>query len=248
MGDERPLHERLIELAVYVPVGVATSLVEELPTLADKGRERLEKEVQLARTMGQLAVKQARRRIEKLSGATPAPRGGGAATAGPATGPTTGRAGAPRTGPAASGPVVDEPGPSGPVANGRARSGPAANGRAQSRRVSKGAAGSGPAANGPAGSSPVDSEPAASGPAPRERPETRPGDSLPTPTRPDPPDVGSLAIPAYDTLAASQVVQRLSSLRPDELEAVGAYESATRGRRTILHRIAQLSSGARATG
>ena len=52
----------------------------------------------------------------------------------------------------------------------------------------------------------------------------------------------SLAIPGYDTLAASQVVQRLSSLRGDELEAIRRYELATRGRRTILHRIAQLST------
>ncbi|MHB1508511.1 MAG: hypothetical protein ACYCST_00430 [Acidimicrobiales bacterium] len=54
--------------------------------------------------------------------------------------------------------------------------------------------------------------------------------------------VGSLAIPGYDTLAASQVVQRLSSLRPEELEDVRVYELSTRGRRTILHRISQLSS------
>jgi hypothetical protein len=52
----------------------------------------------------------------------------------------------------------------------------------------------------------------------------------------------SLAIPGYDTLAASQVVQRLSSLRSDELDAIRRYEIATRGRRTILHRIAQLAA------
>jgi hypothetical protein len=54
--------------------------------------------------------------------------------------------------------------------------------------------------------------------------------------------VASLPIPGYDTLAASQVVQRLGSLRPEELELVRRYEVATRGRRTILHRIGQLSS------
>jgi hypothetical protein len=56
------------------------------------------------------------------------------------------------------------------------------------------------------------------------------------------PAVSSLAIPGYDTLAASQVVQRLSSLRSDELDAIRQYEIATRGRRTILHRIAQLAA------
>jgi len=56
------------------------------------------------------------------------------------------------------------------------------------------------------------------------------------------PAAASLAIPGYDTLAASHVVKRLSSLRPDELDAIRRYEIATRGRRTILHRIAQLAA------
>jgi hypothetical protein len=53
-----------------------------------------------------------------------------------------------------------------------------------------------------------------------------------------------LAIPGYDSLAASQVVQRLGGLTLAELEAVGEYEAATRGRRTILGRISQLSNPA----
>ena len=52
-----------------------------------------------------------------------------------------------------------------------------------------------------------------------------------------------LAIPGYDTLSASQVVQRLAGLSVDELEAVRDYESGTRGRRTILSKIGQLQSG-----
>lgn len=54
------------------------------------------------------------------------------------------------------------------------------------------------------------------------------------------PEVDSLAIPGYDTLAASQVVPRLDDLGDDELEAVQDYERAHRGRMTILSRIAQL--------
>lgn len=52
-----------------------------------------------------------------------------------------------------------------------------------------------------------------------------------------------LAIPGYDALAASQVVQRLAGLVEGELEAVRCYEQGTRARRTILSRIAQLQSG-----
>jgi len=53
-----------------------------------------------------------------------------------------------------------------------------------------------------------------------------------------------LAIPDYDSLAASQVVPRLAGLTPDELEAVRAYEAAHRARRTILGRVAQLQQSA----
>ncbi len=53
---------------------------------------------------------------------------------------------------------------------------------------------------------------------------------------------GQLAIPGYDALSASQVVQRLAGLSSEELDAVRAYEEATRQRKTILARISQLQS------
>jgi hypothetical protein len=54
------------------------------------------------------------------------------------------------------------------------------------------------------------------------------------------PEAAGLAIPGYDTLSASQVVPRLEGLTPSELDAVRAYEVATRGRKTVLTRIDQL--------
>jgi hypothetical protein len=51
-----------------------------------------------------------------------------------------------------------------------------------------------------------------------------------------------LAIPGYDTLSASQVVQRLAGLSSAELEAVRQYEESHRGRRTILSKVSQLES------
>jgi hypothetical protein len=56
-------------------------------------------------------------------------------------------------------------------------------------------------------------------------------------------DADALAIPDYDSLAASQVVPRLDGLDADELEAVRQYEHAHRGRKTILGKIAQLQAG-----
>jgi hypothetical protein len=64
------------------------------------------------------------------------------------------------------------------------------------------------------------------------------------PVRPAP-DPAAAAIVAgaladYDTLSASQVVRRLESLGPKELQAVQRYEASTRNRRTILNRAGQL--------
>ena len=54
------------------------------------------------------------------------------------------------------------------------------------------------------------------------------------------PEVSTLSIPGFDTLSASQVVQRLDGLNRTELVSVRAYEASTRGRRTILSRVDQL--------
>lgn len=55
------------------------------------------------------------------------------------------------------------------------------------------------------------------------------------------PDADGLAIPDYDNLSAFQVMPRLEALDPTDLDAVREYEASTRGRRTILNKIAQLS-------
>ncbi|CAN5560139.1 hypothetical protein BH10ACT3_BH10ACT3_09360 [soil metagenome] len=54
------------------------------------------------------------------------------------------------------------------------------------------------------------------------------------------PDESELAVPDYDSLAASQVVPRLAMLSGDDLRAVLAYEQSHRHRQTILNRVAQL--------
>jgi hypothetical protein len=54
-------------------------------------------------------------------------------------------------------------------------------------------------------------------------------------------DSGHLAIPGYDALSASQVVERLAGLADAELAAVRDYEATHRNRRTILGKIEQLA-------
>jgi hypothetical protein len=74
-----------------------------------------------------------------------------------------------------------------------------------------------------------------------EAPEADAAPAAPAPAAPA--DATELAIPDYDSLAASQVVSRLAGLREPELAAVQRYELATRGRKTILGKIAQLQAG-----
>ncbi|MDQ6910893.1 MAG: hypothetical protein M3Z84_08965 [Actinomycetota bacterium] len=50
----------------------------------------------------------------------------------------------------------------------------------------------------------------------------------------------NLPIPGYDTLSASQVIQRLPGLSAAELDAVRSYEAARRGRKIVLLKVAQL--------
>jgi hypothetical protein len=114
---------------------------------------------------------------------------------------------------------------------------------------------------------PVKPTPAKDRPAPRQKPAkvvTRATTPAPTPTKTngaatngkaktgsiappvespiDHPTESALAIPEYDQLSASQVVERLDGLTTAELEAVRAYELAHRGRSTILGKIMQLTS------
>jgi len=101
--------------------------------------------------------------------------------------------------------------------------------------------------------------PAASSASPRREPvaETRPRPAAPvsvTTSHGGPAKAGAspgtngaaaaLAIPGYDALSASQVVERLVGLDGTELAAVRDYEAAHRNRRTILGKIDQLSASA----
>jgi hypothetical protein len=185
----RPLNERVLDLLVFVPVGLATSVAAELPKLAVRGRERLEVRVSSARSVGEFVVKaghdELRRRSEFLL--------------------HRGR------------PEADPPVPPAPAPSARPTTEPTG---------------------------------AVPGPSPIEPtrvvvPSPSPVEPVPAPAAPTGanghvPPVATLAIPGFDTLSASQVVQRLDGLTRGELVAVRAYESSTRGRRTILSRVDQL--------
>lgn len=174
-SEGRSLNERIVDLLVFVPAGLVVTVVEELPKLAERGRDRFGVRVSSARAVGRFAVKagadEFRHRSESLlhrtgSHSTPTGAPGGDRSQGP-VGPSPG-----------SGPIRSSPPPPVPM-----------------------------------------------------RPATGNGHI---------PAVSTLSIPGFDTLSASQVVQRLDGLNRMELVSVRAYEASTRGRRTILNRVDQL--------
>jgi hypothetical protein len=201
--DEKHPADRVVELFLFAPVGLALSAKELLPQLVERGRQQLSTQVTVARMLGQLAVKQGQVEAEK--------------------------------------------------AFDRARE------QAQATLEQLGVVGDG------SGGAPP--EPAAAASAPRDDSATEAPTLVAVPTdepvgepvdapakgatqapSPDPVPVGErseasgseLAIPDYDSLSASQVLPRLSGLDPAELEAVRAHEAGHRGRKTILHKVAQL--------
>ncbi len=65
LSHERPSFGRVLDLALYAPVGAALVLREELPKRARQRRQALENRVQLARFIGRLAVQTGQRELAK---------------------------------------------------------------------------------------------------------------------------------------------------------------------------------------
>ena len=65
MIDQRPLIEKVLDIAVYAPVGLAVQLRSDLDTFVNSGRTRVSERVQVARWIGEMAVTYGRRELEK---------------------------------------------------------------------------------------------------------------------------------------------------------------------------------------
>ncbi len=194
MSEDKSPVDRLLDLMVFAPAGLAITVGEEFPKLVDKGRHRVEGQVHTARLVGQFAVQLGRRQVEQW-------------TTRPDAGPT------PAERPVR--PMSEEPVSPPPPA----------------RSMAAVAEGEGVAAGDAVAASPDRRGPGA-GPAVMAAVNGNMAPSM------------HLAIPGYDSLSASQVVQRLDGLSASELEEVRDHELSTRRRRTILNRVDQLLAGA----
>ncbi len=213
--SERPSGlDALLDLFVYAPVGLALLASEELPKLAARGRAQLDGQLTMAKVVGQFAVSQGRRQFASHRSSPAPPRANPyVAAASPGPPPSPGAA------PTWPGPPTSPPS------------------RATGDQLEPGGSevglGVGPLA--PEGDPDGRSSAGAAGPEGTEAGSWDEAAAAETVQ-----EASGLAIPGYDSLAASQVVPRLAGLSAEELTAVGAYESAHRARRTILNRVRQL--------
>jgi len=188
--------EAALETFVYAPIGLLFEGSTLFPQLVEKGRNQ----VQVARMIGQFAVKQAGEEATKAAGKLSDQAAGVLDFIG---GSVT---------PIAEPPPAPAPPPAAPRA--RAPRGRSPKADSPARAAARAVSGGGSAR--PAAKAPLEVEPSEV--------------------------VTALAIPDYDGLSASHVVNRLAGLSPEELDAVRRYELANRGRKTILSKIAQLQS------
>ena len=204
-AEERSPLDRVLDVAVYGPVGLAMAARDSMPRWIEAGRRQLGSQLTMAKTIGRFAVDQGsrqaggvlRRLAEEAEGVLAAL--GLVPPADDLDDETAETA------------TVDVPSSPDPSANGSG-------------------AGASPSGTSPSGTgTSTSSTPAPSAPGVAGHPAGL--------------DPAELAIPGYDTLSASQIVQRLPGLSPQELEAVRLYELAGRSRKTVLLRVAQLKAG-----
>jgi hypothetical protein len=217
--------ESALDLFVYVPVGLAFTAAEEIPKLAAKGRSRVGGQLTTAKVIGHFVVAQGRKELDRRFRQTGP---GGGERGEPSSTRLSEPAGGERSEPSSTRLGESAGGERGEPSDARLA------GPSGARTGRSAAPGPGePRGDGP-GESPLPSGRRAANP---------PGaaDALDLAAMPVP-TAARLGIPGYDSLSASQVVQRLAGLSNEELVAVGAYETAHRARRTVLTRVNQLLS------
>ena len=73
--SERPIIEEVLDYAIYAPLGLALTILEDLPGVVAKGKSKLQTQVGVARFAGKLAFGQLRRALDDvLAPSTPVTR------------------------------------------------------------------------------------------------------------------------------------------------------------------------------
>lgn len=210
MSDDKNPLEQAVDQAMDTFVYAPIGLLFDGPALFPKLVEKGRTQVQVARMMGQMAVQMGQSEAEKRVGKAGGQLRDTLAAAGLVPQSPSAKARATPT------TTTDDDTPAAETAA-TAKPAPAAK-KAPAQK--------------PATKKPATKKPAAKKAATKKAAAAKSGAAAPS--------VASLGIADYDSLSASQVVSRLRGLAPTDLDALRAYESATRARKTILNKITQL--------
>jgi hypothetical protein len=71
-GERPDPVRRIVDVAVFAPIGLAAIARDHLPELVETGRERVRQRLAVARFIGELVVQQGRREVSKRLDAQPA--------------------------------------------------------------------------------------------------------------------------------------------------------------------------------
>ena len=74
MADQQDPLRRLIDIAVYAPIGLALLAQKELPALTAAGKERVDNQITLARFIGKIALTRGRQELQRRLDAAEAAR------------------------------------------------------------------------------------------------------------------------------------------------------------------------------
>lgn len=226
-ADKNPIEdavEQAIDAFVFAPIGLLFDGPARFPKLVRNGKSQ----VTNARMMGQFAVQMGRTEVEKRANTLDGPvvdllRGLGVFGPAPA--------------PPAPAPTPTEPAAAAAATPDDAASRPAKAPAKAKAAKTKAATAKGTTAKKAAAKVARPAKKAAENKVEAKKAAARATAAIKSAT----PAVDALPIPDYDSLSASQVVSRLRGLTPGQLDAVRAYESGTRGRKTILNRVQQLA-------
>jgi len=253
-ADKNPIEdavEQALDAFVYAPIGLLFDGPARFPKLVRNGKSQ----VNNARMLGPFALQQARAEVQRRTADLDGPVVDLLRGLGVVPGPPPGPAPAPR--PATATPATSAPADEAPA---RATTMPAPEVVEKAEKAPKKAAkkatkrsAPAPAAKRPATKkaaakkAPAKAAPAAKAAAPASDAEANRAAAeeavaaRTAATDAATPSADVLPIPDYDSLSASQVVSRLQGLSAGQLDAIRAYETATRSRKTILNRVQQLS-------
>ena len=231
-SDDKSLPDQALEALLYAPIGIAYEVIDRLPSWVARGKSQ----ATITKMLGKMAVQKGQSEFEgvvsdifgvKLGEEAPEAPSAAETPKTPSSGPKT--ATVSKSKPKAS---TTAPRAAGDEKPKKPKKKPA---KAATKTESKSGSKTTPKTKKKAQTKSPKSSTKASKPAKPTKSAT---------AEPKVPVENDLALASYGSMPASQIVKRLDSLSPEQLEAIRVFEETNRHRVTVLNRIRQIQRAA----